>query len=552
MNKLIINELRVDKRTNLTGYSYNLGNGKIEADNIQNLNDAVALNDLAYHIKDDYTEFVYKQNELFKQNGLIYKNELSLYFLSDFANKRTEVFDTFLVLSHISIIKKHILEKKIEKIILTGCDEKFVSVIKDSFKSIEIEEQNTKKDNKRTLFRLFLQDTNFFLQSFFKIIYLKFISGYKNKIIFCKKLFLARFPLAFNAEYQEEKYNGLLGENDAFLIHILTDGLIQGQSIKSYIRQLNCLKEMQKSNNIFLLDSYIDLKDIIIGYICAIKNYPKILNLLKNKFIFDGIDLTPYIKDEIFASFIRIPRLLFQENAIKKSVQTSQCKEFIYYLHEYSYGRFFTYVLKKNLLKIKTIGLQHCPVSHRKILCNLAQYEPDIKNSKDYINHLPIPCSMMAEDIESKKVYESFGYENVEILQNVPRLSYLSSINRDNIVPNSVLVACGLHDADLIFDKILDLIKKNKDIKYYFKLHPKGKNTKLLEKIEDLNLHNIEIAKGSIQHYLSFVGIVIVTYSSVGFEAYKLGINVEIVLMPNKILESSLYDIKDELVKIIE
>ena len=58
-----------------------------------------------------------------------------------------------------------------------------------------------------------------------------------------------------------------------------------------------------------------------------------------------------------------------------------------------------------------------------------------------------------------------------------------------------------------------------------------------------------------ISEYLAKVSEVIVTYSSVGFEAYLLGIQTNLVCLPNKINESPLLDLyerkPDNLINII-
>ena len=173
----------------------------------------------------------------------------------------------------------------------------------------------------------------------------------------------------------------------------------------------------------------------------------------------------------------------------------------------------------------------------------LAQDEAD-SGQEDYIEHLPIPDEVLAEDEISKKVYEEAGYKNVRIMDKVYRLSYLDGINRKHIVPNTVLIACGLHDGELILDTLSEEILNTQGKLYYFKLHPRAHNVGMVEQIKARGAKNLIIAEKDLTYYLSMVENVIATYSSVGYEAHLLGIPVRIIDIPGKINESPLLDLK--------
>tara|TARA_E500000178_G_C16748899_1_gene629469 strand:- start:292 stop:771 length:480 start_codon:yes stop_codon:yes gene_type:complete len=153
-----------------------------------------------------------------------------------------------------------------------------------------------------------------------------------------------------------------------------------------------------------------------------------------------------------------------------------------------------------------------------------------------------MPDDVLSEDEQSKKVYEAAHYKNIKIMNEIPRLEYLKYIKRNKIEKNSVLVACGLHDGELIFEYLKDEIKKNTNKKYYFKLHPRAYNHKIIDLINESKINNIKLSEDHISKYLSFVEEVIYTYSSVGVEAYKLGLNVRNIALSNKINESPLLD----------
>ncbi|MDA9217621.1 hypothetical protein N9O68_05430, partial [Candidatus Pelagibacter ubique] len=157
---------------------------------------------------------------------------------------------------------------------------------------------------------------------------------------------------------------------------------------------------------------------------------------------------------------------------------------FYYFLHEFCYGKFFSYILNEYSKSTKKIGFQSGPTSMRKMLFFLSINEVNYSSS-DYYKFLPMPDSVLAEDEQSKKVYEAAHYKNVKIMNEIPRLEYLKYIKRKNIEKDSVLVACGLHDGELIFEYLKDEIKKNASKKYYFKLHPRAYNQKILYKIKE-------------------------------------------------------------------
>jgi len=231
------------------------------------------------------------------------------------------------------------------------------------------------------------------------------------------------------------------------------------------------------------------------------------------------------------------------KNAICKVFSEYKVSDFYYYLHEYCYGRFFTYLLQTYFPDVHKIGFQHGPASRRKMLYYLAKDEPD-PGENNFIEHLPVPDEVLAEDEISRKVYEEAGYKNVRIMEKVYRLSYLDDINRKNVVPDTVLVACGLHDGELLLNALSNEMLNTYDKTYYFKLHPRTHNAGAIEQIKALGAKNLKIAEKDLTYYLSIVEKVIVTYSSVGYEAHLLGIPVRIIDVPGKINESPLLDLK--------
>ena len=122
------------------------------------------------------------------------------------------------------------------------------------------------------------------------------------------------------------------------------------------------------------------------------------------------------------------------------------------------------------------------------------------------------------------------------------RLSYLKNIKRIKPKNRQVLLVAGLHDGLQLLQQTLSGIKEHNDTHYLVKLHPRSELAKTgLPSVVDYP--NIKIVNGHISKYLVSVSKVIATYSSVGYEAYLLGIPVTIICLQNKINESPLLDI---------
>ena len=73
----------------------------------------------------------YSINEQYLKNKLVYKDKISLYFLCDLSNKRTELFQTFSTICHIDLLNDCVKQNDITRVRFINCDKNFI----DSFKS---------------------------------------------------------------------------------------------------------------------------------------------------------------------------------------------------------------------------------------------------------------------------------------------------------------------------------------------------------------------------------------------------------------------------------
>ena len=347
----------------------------------------------------------------------------------------------------------------------------------------------------------------------------------------------------FDKNLNEEKYGNMVGKNDYYLISIITDGMHQNLSIKKFIIYINRLRKIKIKY--LLLDNLLTINQVIRTFASSILLNRKSKLLIRKLYYYNDINISLFIKYEINMSFVRIPRLLLYKPSILKIFNTNNVDNFFYYLHEFSYGKYFTYLLSNYFPKVVKIGFQHGAPSRRTLLCYLSEKEPGY-NTKDFINHLPMPDKLYVESKFFRSVYREAGYKNITIMDYVPRLSYLDKIKRNKIKINTILVAFGMHDFHSMFEQMTDHINKNPDKEYILKFHPKTDYESLKKKIESNDFINVKIGLNHISHYLSYVSEVFVSYSSVGYESYLIGIPVTLLCLYDRINESPLLDIHNQ------
>ena len=383
-----------------------------------------------------------------------------------------------------------------------------------------------------------IKQIKYFFTSLIKIIFLKFIKPPEvtNKNI--DTLYLSSYPTHFDNYFVEDKY-GDIKKNDYYLISVLTDGQHQTQSIFKYFKDIINLKSQR--NKYILIDSTVMVMDLINAFLLSFFLKNKVNKLKSQNFRYKDIDISLFIKEEIDDSFMRIARILVLNNSIMKIFQSNKINNFSYYLFEFSYGRYFTYILNSYFQHIHKIAFQHGAPSRRTLLCYLAKKEPGY-DKKDNIRHLPMPDTVLVENNYFKYIYSEAGYRNIKLMKSVYRLSYLNYINRSIIKENTVLVVFGMHDYNMIFAQLLERIREDKNTLYIFKFHPRTTPRNIINFVVNNNKINIKLADKHLSHYLSFVSKIIVTYSSVGYEAYLLGIPTEVLYLSNRINESPLND----------
>ena len=120
-------------------YIYCIGSGKVHGNDLYNLNDPGRLNSIAEERRDRFSQWVYNLNDYFKDNNIVHNQALSLYFLTDFSCKRSEIFKTYNSICNLNEIKSQIDLASIERVIFIGVSESFVQAAKSLFKEIDYE-----------------------------------------------------------------------------------------------------------------------------------------------------------------------------------------------------------------------------------------------------------------------------------------------------------------------------------------------------------------------------------------------------------------------------
>jgi len=518
-------------------YKYVIGTCHENPFSLISINDQGRLNDIAIEQKALYSDWIYSLNKKYIEEGLIYDDDLSLYFLSDLSCKRNDQLPTYDEICNILLISELVVKYRIEEIYIFGGSRAFCM----AFSSLITVQKIEYIGNLNLLFNdNLLKYAHECIKFFFKYLIISFL----NVIIYPRintvkkkysRLYLTRFPHMFTSpeKYVEDKYGDLKNKSERYLVSFLSDGIHQNISLYKYFRYR---KELGTFPERFLfLDDCARISQVLRAFINLYRLYPRFNRMQKKIYYFNGINITGYIKYELALSFSRTSRLLLCLSIFRTFLKKININEFVYYLHEYPYGRMISYALKSEY-EIKKIGMQHGPTSLRLLLYSMTKKEA-LQNG-DYINHAPIPDTILAEDLHSKYIYELAGYQNVLVLAQVPRYRYLLDIRRE--YPGKyILIVPGQHDGALMLNYLKSDIIKTKNQKYLFKPHPRSSN----EYIKEFIFENLEITNLHIKYLLGNASEIYVTYSSVGWEAFLFGIPVKTIDIPGKVNKSPLLDI---------
>jgi hypothetical protein len=534
MAKVVIYRGDIDlslKTDGETTYCYQIGVGKIVGDRLININNSESLDEITLSIRDNYVEWIYSLNSLFITSNLI-KDGMSLFFLSDLSNKRSELFDTYESLANILLIQKQLRDVDIDVFELIGLDRAFTRAIKSLYPKVIIKCSRA-RPLRISVGRRLMADAKYFIEAMLVVVINWCMPNKDFKSISeSQKYYFSYYPQSFNSDLTDLRYGEHAGKEDNYLVTIIADGMQQQASPIAYFKYARRLP----SRSFLLVDRYLRFIDIFVGFVWLCRCCKFLYSQRDQTYQFLDIDISIFIKQELIHSMSRIARLVLISGAFKKAIKASNMQELVYINFEFSFGRMISAVVANLDQKICRTGFNHGDYSWRFINYFLAAGEARVK--PPYIKHCPIPDRVLAEDELCADIYRHNGYQNVEMLKKVYRLSYLDDIE-PTYQEEYALIATGLHDGDLLVKTLLPLVKEKNAVTFYLKPHPRS-DKQYLDSIPDFS--NLIIVEKPIEELLKIVGQIYVTYSSVGVEGRRLGIPVSLVKIPGKICWSKLLD----------
>ena len=511
---------------------YCIGSGQVTGRKFITLNCSDQLYDEALDLRDPYTEWVYGLNKEFLSHNLT-RDELSLFFLTDLSNKRNELFDTYETIANLLHLKKRLRGKSIEQIELYGVDDAFFESACSIFPDARAVRVKPSQERVRFVRRV-LADFLYFSRVVGVIAINKFHrklkrSGEKEAK---KKYFFSFFPQMFDTQLSELRYRDMVKPEDAYIVTIIADGMHQKIPTIRYER----LARELPSDKFVLIDREFRIKDLLE----AVRRYWSVhqfaIRSRRSRYVFQGINVSRYIRQELLWSAGRIGRLTVVEEAMNRTLAKLQARELVYPIFEYAFGRMISALIGAKYRDIVRTGFNHGDYSWRFINYFLAKGEASSK--PPYLNHCPIPDKVLAEDKLCSEIYRYNGYCNVSIMEKVTRLDYLQKIRAKKLDDFSLIVA-GLHDGEALAAYMRETVVKKHEIRFLFKPHPRANNS-YLKSLP--SFPNFQVVDSPIKDLLEFVGQVYVTYSGVGVEAARLGIPTTLVHIPGRISWSKLLD----------
>ena len=522
------------KPSNENTYVYLIGSGKLTGRVCRNINDSQKLNSIAISLRDDYVEWVYSLNKDFVKKGLT-REQLSLFFLTDLSNKRNELFNTYETISNVTLIKQQLELVDIDSIELIGVDDAFIQTISSIFQNSRIIIRKKRKLG-ISLIRRLLADIKYGIELFQVILINKvFKTRYKFKFGRTKKYFFSFYPQTFNTRNQDIRYGDYVTQNDRYLVTLVADGMHQQVPPLTYFRELRNIPK----DKFLVLDTYLELSDLFRGLKWWFKLYRCLLRKQSQNYLFQDLDISIYIEQEVIWSISRVSRLIVMSEALKRLLIGLDIEELIYIVFEYPFGRMISHVCKTTRPDVVRTGFNHGDYSWRFLNYFLAKGEASVLSSS--IDHCPIPDRVLAEDNLCEKIYKYNGYQSIRLMNQVYRLKYLDSV-QPSFDKRFVLIVAGLHDGRSLLNVLIPEIAERSDKQYLMKPHPRADN-RYTKKIKPMR--NLKVVNDPIDKLLCKVGEVYVTYSGVGVEAWRLGIPVTLVNIPGKISWSKLLDHRD-------
>ncbi len=534
MAELIIyrgnSQITVSSPSDVT-YVYRIGSGSVLGEGFTEINDKHRLHALAQEIRDDYSQWIYSLNDLFLASRLK-TDDLSLFFLTDLSCKRGEFFETFDYLCGLLLIQERLVGVEISQARLIGVDRGFERAFRSVFPKTTITTVNCGR-GLVSAFRRLSADALFLWRVMGAIVINKKKSRKFSNKDQSGRTFFSIYPQMFSNDDIETKYVDLPKTTDNYVVSVLTDGMHQKTSITKYVRWAN---EAEKKG-FQVMDRHLSFADLFSALYWFVRLWTFFLNQRNHKSLFNHIDISGLKNRELLFSISRVMRLWILKGALRRFLETSQICELVYYPCEYPLGRMISYVTASCDPPILRTGFQMSIVSQRRLEQFLAPNESSTK--PPFFHHAPIPDRVLAEDAEAATIYKRSGYKNVQLMEKIYRFGYLKGIRPEKKC-GQLLIVPGLHDGAMILEQMKTDIVNNPKKVYIVKPHPRANNQYLAAWS---CFKNVQISIQPVAELLGVVSKVFVTYSSVGIEAKRLGLDVIVIDVPGRINTSPLLDL---------
>ena len=514
-------------------YLYRIGVGQVQGGPFIDLNDAVRLNEIAEAIRDPYSEWVYAHNTRFVDANLI-TDGLSLFFLTDFSCKRSEIFETFDVICSLILLRERVSDIQLDRACLIGPSSAFLLAFKSVFPSVTIKIEHPAR-SVFSVSRRVAADSLFLLRAFGVSVLNLFVEKPPKKFVGGGRVFFSIYPQMFDSNIRETKYGSLIDDVTQLAVTVLADGMHQKASFGQVIQ----LSRAAEHKGMHVVDRYLRCFDIFRALGWAVRLWMWYAGQRGDRHEFKKIDVSRFIQRELRFSISRVIRLVMLKGAVTRFLQWRHPEELYYYPAEYPLGRMISWVATLASPNAKRIGFQMSIVSKRRLEQFMALGEASTE--PPYRDHAPIPDRVLVEDHNAKSIYRNAGYENVSIMEKVYRYEHLEEI-RPRRRSGWCLIAPGLHDGAVMLEQLAVEINRHPDKTWVVKPHPRGDNQYLEHWSTRDNLH---ISERTVAELLAEVSEVFVTYSSVGLEARQLGLKVTVISIPGRVNASPLLDIID-------
>jgi len=298
----------------------------------------------------------------------------------------------------------------------------------------------------------------------------------------------------------------------------------EGKNVLIFSRILSDYRNMvsnfagDKENKIITSDMYLKGSDIAGSLLAAFFKRPR----LRGKVVFNGIDITGLLRDELFRDISTGNFLssLVWYYSCKRLAESVPVERFIYTFENYAWEKTGIMGLRAGNPSIKIVGFQHAFISR-----NSFKYLPGAGEEKT----LPLPDKIVTMGLKTKDILKRLGNYPEDIISTgcALRQEYLSGVkvlDRNSSGDIFVPLTITIDDTLKVFRFLYDAGLGKRPEKIYFRFHPATPVDKVLQSLDfDLPKNFIVSENPSMEEEMSRAGIVLYTWTTVCLEALKMG-----------------------------